>query len=98
MPFAPAALILAAALAVQAPPLLLGADETAVAARLGEPLTARREGLGGMWTYRFRTCVLYVFFRAEAGGPLRVSALEAAPLAPGAASPTPEACLAEAPR
>lgn len=89
-------LLAAAVAAVQAPAPLIGADETAVAARLGEPLAARREGLGAMWTYRFRTCLLYVFFRAE-DGVMRVTAVETASLA-GGPPPALEACLAEAPR
>src|SRR5690606_35835433 len=84
----------ATSLAAQAPGPLAGADETAVAARLGEPLAARREGRGAMWTYRFRTCLLYVFFRDDGAG-MRVSGMEAAPLTPGG-RPTVETCLAEA--
>lgn len=90
----------AALLAVQAvppPATLAGADEAAVSARLGEPLAARREGLGAMWTYRLPGCLLYVYFRHD-GAALRVSALEAAPLTPDAPRPAAEACLAEAER
>lgn len=83
--------------AVPPPERLAGADETTVSARLGEPLTARREGLGAMWTYRLPGCLLYVYFRHD-GGAFRVSALEAAPLTPDAPRPAAETCLAEAER
>lgn len=95
-----AAAFAAALLAVQAvppPAALAGADEAAVTARLGQPLAARREGLGAMWTYRLGGCLLYVYFRHD-GSVLRVSAVEAAPLGPDAPRPTLEACVAEAER
>lgn len=77
---------------------LVGFDENRLKGVLGPPALARAEGQGAMWTYRLRTCALHVFLSRDASGALRVKAGSAGPLVRGAASPTVDACVAEAPK
>ncbi|MDP8917239.1 MAG: hypothetical protein M3M95_08575 [Pseudomonadota bacterium] len=72
---------------------LLGRSEAEVRRILGEPLIARREEGGAMWTYRRPTCALYVFFRPSGREGMRVTGLSSGPLQQGAAAPDVNACL-----
>ena len=77
---------------------LVGFDEARLRGVLGPPALASAEGQGAMWTYRLKTCALHVFLARDASGALRVKAGSAGPLVRGGASPTVDACVAEAPR
>ena len=74
---------------------LTAANEAQVRARLGAPDVARREGAGAFWTYRFKSCALFVYFRAEDGQPLKVTGAAAGPRRRGQSTPKVEACLAQ---
>jgi hypothetical protein len=56
---------------------------------------ARDEGAGGLWTYRFRSCALIVFFKREGGQPLKVSGFSAGPRRRGQAAPSVDGCMAQ---
>ncbi|MBC6982798.1 hypothetical protein [Caulobacter sp. 17J80-11] len=73
---------------------LVGADETAVKGKLGEPVLSRAEGAGALWTYRLPDCALFVYFKREGMQPLKVSGASSGPLARGGTTPEPDACLA----
>ncbi len=75
---------------------LLGLDQDHARARLGPPDLAQAQGAGAMWTFRQRNCALFVFFRADAGQPLKVSGAAAGQRRRGLQVPTLEACIAEA--
>jgi hypothetical protein len=75
---------------------LAQALEAQVRARLGAPDVAREEGAGGLWTYRFHSCALLVFFRREGGQPLKVSGFSAGPRRRGQAAPSVDGCMAQA--
>ena len=75
---------------------LLGLDQDHARARLGPPDLAQAEGTGAMWTFRQRICALFVFFRSDAGQPLKVSGAAAGQRRRGQQVPTLEACIAEA--
>jgi len=74
---------------------LVGADEALVKASLGEPVLARAEGAGAMWTYRLPDCALFVYFQKQGTQPLKVTGAAAGPLARGAATPETDACLSK---
>ena len=74
---------------------LNGLAEAAVRAKLGDPALARTEGAGAFWTYRLRTCVLFVYF-ADAGQGLRVSGAAAGPRRHGDPTPDVASCIIEA--
>lgn len=73
---------------------LVGRDEAAVKAQLGEPALARAEGAGALWTYRLPDCALFVYFQRDGAQPLKVSGASSGPLARGASAPETDACLA----
>ena len=75
---------------------LVGADEAGLKRALGDPETARNEGQGGLWTYRLRTCALYVFLARDSAGVMRVKGGSTGPLVRGAPAPALDACVAEA--
>ncbi len=75
---------------------LLGLDQDHARTRLGPPDLAQAEGTGAMWTFRQRNCALFVFFRSDAGQPLKVSGAAAGQRRRGQQVPTLEACIAEA--
>jgi hypothetical protein len=75
---------------------LAQASEAQVRARLGAPDVARAEGAGGLWTYRFRSCALLVFFKREEGQPLHVSGFSAGPRRRGQSSPSVDNCMVQA--
>jgi len=72
---------------------LSAASEAQVRARLGAPDVARNEGAGAFWTYRLKSCALFVFFHTEDGHGLRVSGAQAGPRRRGQPAPSVEACL-----
>lgn len=72
---------------------LTAASEAQVRARLGAPDVARDEGAGAFWTYRLKSCALFVFFRTEDGHGLRMSGAQAGPRRRGQSAPSVEACL-----
>ena len=73
-----------------------GRGEAAALAWLGDPVIARAEGLGAMWTYQQPDCVLFVFFTSAAPGePRRLSAISSGPRRRGDVVPAPDECLAE---
>lgn len=74
---------------------LTQASEAQVRARLGAPDVARAEGAGGLWTYRFRSCALMVFFRREGGQPLKVSGFSVGPRRRGQTAPSIDGCMAQ---
>lgn len=74
---------------------LNAASEAQVRSRLGAPDIARSEGTGAFWTYRLKTCALFVYFRSENGQPLAVSGAAAGPHRRGQTAPKLETCLAE---
>jgi hypothetical protein len=70
-------------------------EEAAARELIGDPLIARAEGLGAMWTYQQPDCVLFVFFTSAAPGePRRLSAISSGPRRRGDVVPPPEECLA----
>ena len=73
---------------------LTGTDEAAVKAALGEPVLARAEGAGALWTYRLPDCALFVYFQREGAQTLKVSGASAGPLMRGGATLETDACLA----
>lgn len=77
---------------------LVGFDEARLKGVLGAPHLARDEGQGSMWTYRLKSCALHVFLARDTSGALKVKAGAAGPLIRGGATPTVDACVAEAPR
>jgi hypothetical protein len=77
---------------------LIGFDEARLKNVLGQPFLARDEGLGSLWTYRLRSCALHIFLARDEAGVLKVKGGSSGPLTRGAASPSVDACVAEAPR
>lgn len=70
-------------------------EEAAARELIGEPLIARSEGLGAMWTYQQPDCVLFVFFTSAAPGePHRLSAISSGPRRRGDRVPPADECLA----
>lgn len=74
---------------------LNGLTEPAVRAKLGDPALARTEGAGAFWTYRLRTCALFVYF-TDAGQGLRVYGAAAGPRRHGEPTPDVASCIVEA--
>lgn len=64
--------------------------------RFGPPDVARREGKGGLLSYRLPGCALALAFVEDANGVLRLAEVEAGPPQQGAPAPTVEACFAAA--
>jgi len=95
MTFALALLLIAQAAAPTLTPGIVGLDEVAARTKLGSPDVSRREGQGALWTYRKETCVLFVYFAAPPGEPLKVTGLSAGPRKAGETAPTVDVCLAK---
>lgn len=57
---------------------------------------ARREGRGGLLSYRLAGCALALAFTEDASGALRLSVVEAGPPSPRDPRPSLEACTASA--
>jgi len=56
----------------------------------------RREGRGGLLSYRLPTCALALVFAMDAAGALRLAAVEAGPPTPRDPAPSLSQCAAEA--
>jgi hypothetical protein len=75
---------------------LMRADETTVKARLGVPQIARKDGAGALWTYRWPSCALLVFFRSADGRGFLVSGADASARRRGQPDLSVDRCLAAA--
>jgi hypothetical protein len=94
----PAPVVIAAPAPLPPPPTLrelTSAGETQVRDRLGAPDVARHEDAGAFWTYRYKTCALFIYFRAEDGQPLKVTGASTGPRRRGQAVLPVDACLTQ---
>ena len=72
---------------------LVGLDDPAAKARLGEPDVARREAGGALWTYRKSDCVLLVYLVEKSGEGLKVTGAASGPRKAGETAPPVDVCL-----